>query len=247
MHALAPLVRMETKLFLREPMSVIFGLLFPAALLLAVGFGFPGFRDAVPELGGLRPVDTYAPIMLVFALTMLGITVLPAGLTVYRERGVLRRLRTTPVHPGAVLVAQLVVYLGIAVVASGLAITAAVAAFGIHLPERLGWFVLAFLLGAASLFAIGLLIAAVAPTAAAGQAAGTLLWFPLMLLAGLWFPRDLMPDGLRTVSDLSPAGAAVHALQDAWFGAAVPTASLLVMAVSALVASALASRLFRWG
>ena len=47
------------------------------------------------------------PIALVIVIAMMAITVFPVTLSTYRERGVLRRLATTPVHPLSVLLAQL--------------------------------------------------------------------------------------------------------------------------------------------
>lgn len=247
MAPLHKLTFVEAKLFVREPMAVVFGILLPSTILLVLGFAFPGFLDAAPELGGLRPVDVYLPVALVFALVMLGVSALPNTLIAYRERGVLRRLRTTPIGPSRLLGAQLVVQLCSALLAGLLAVAAGVVAFGIAPPARPGAFLLAFLLAAASLFAIGLLIAAVAPTASAGQAIGAILWLPLMLFAGLWYPRDLMPDAMQAVGALSPAGAAVDALQDAWYGTAPVVSNLGVMAIFAVVAAVVAARLFRWG
>lgn len=192
-------------------------------------------------------MGVYAPVMLVFALTMVGIAGLPSVLTSYRERGVLRRLRTTPARPSALLVAQVVVNLASAVLASILAVAVAALAFDVAVPQRAGSFVLAFGLAAAAVFGLGLLVAAVAPSASAGQMIGTLLWFPIMFLAGLWVPREAMPPTLQAISGYTPVGAAAEALQDAWFGAAPTLTSMTVMAVSALVAGAVAAKLFRWG
>lgn len=247
MRAVAKLVRVEAKLFVREPMSIIFGLLFPGLLLLLVGSLIPDMREPIDGAGGLRGLDVYAPVMLVFALTMVGIAGLPSVLTSYRERGVLRRLRTTPARPSALLVAQVVVNLASAVLASILAVAVAALAFDVAVPQRAGSFVLAFGLAAAAVFGLGLLVAAVAPSASAGQMIGTLLWFPIMFLAGLWVPREAMPPTLQAISGYTPVGAAAEALQDAWFGAAPTLTSMTVMAVSALVAGAVAAKLFRWG
>lgn len=247
MHAVAKLTVVEAKLFVREPMSIIFGLLFPPLLLLGVGSFIPDIREPIEGAGGLRGVDVYAPVMLVFALTMGGIAALPGVLTSYRERGVLRRIHTTPARPSALLVAHVLVNLASAVLASILAVAVAALAFDIALPQRLGDFALAFVLAAAAVFSLGLLIAAVAPSASAGQMIGTLLWFPVMFLAGLWFPREAMPEVMRTVSDFSPVGAAAQAFQDAWFGTVPEVSSMTVMAVWALVAGAVAAKLFRWG
>jgi ABC-2 type transport system permease protein len=101
-------------------------------------------------------------------------------------------------------------------------------------------------LGACSLLAVGLLIGSVAPTANTGQGIGMLLYFPLLFFAGVYIPIEVMPDGIRTISSYTPAGAAVQALSDSWTGSTPQTSSLLVMLAYAVVAGALAVRLFRW-
>jgi ABC-2 type transport system permease protein len=119
-------------------------------------------------------------------------------------------------------------------------------AFPISPPESPVWFIASFALGACSLLAVGLLIGSVAPTANTGQGIGMLLYFPLLFFAGVYIPIEVMPDGIRTISSYTPAGAAVQALSDSWTGSTPQTSSLLVMLAYAVVAGALAVRLFRW-
>jgi len=246
MSALTKLTKVEAKIFVREPLALFWGLMFPALLLLILGFFFPGFREPSEDLGGFRLVDLYAPIVLGLALATLAFTTLPVILATYRERGILRRLATTPVHPWRLVIAQLVVQMIVALAAVTLAVSTGLILFDIPIPENLAGFVLAFVLAAASMLAIGLLIGAVAPTASSGQGLGMAVYFPMLFFAGVYFPREAMPDGLRAVSDLTPSGAAVQAFQDTWSGQAPATSSLLVMAAFALGAGLLAAMVFRW-
>ena len=55
-----------------------------------------------------------------------------------------------------------------------------------------------------------------------------------------------MPDGLLTVSDLTPLGSAVQALEDSWFGATPDVLNLVVMVAYAVVFGVIAVRVFRW-
>ena len=119
-------------------------------------------------------------------------------------------------------------------------------AFQVPFPKDPIVFGLVLLLAAASVFAIGLLIAAVAPTVSAGQGIGALVYFPLLFFAGVYFPRETMPAGLRAVSDLTPTGAAVQALNDSWAGVMPDASTLLVMAVYAAAAGLLSALLLRW-
>jgi ABC-2 type transport system permease protein len=105
---------------------------------------------------------------------------------------------------------------------------------------------LAVLLSIAGLFSIGLVIAAVARTTTSASVFGRVLFFPLIFLAGLWWPRELMPGGLQALSGISPLGATVEALQDSMQGQFPPAMPLLVLAAYAVVFGLLARRLFRW-
>jgi ABC-2 type transport system permease protein len=217
MQALAKLTRLEAKvLFLRDPVATLVALGVPIGILLA--FGLPGFaRDPVPELGGQRPIDTVLPsIALAISVGVLAITVLPGYLAIYREKGILRRFSTTPASPALLLGVQVAVNLTMAVAALVLVLAIGAAWLDMAMPASLGWFVVAFLLGTAALFAVGLLIAAVAPTARAANAIGMLAFFPSLFLAGAWLPKHQMPAWLSRIGDLTPLGAFRESVQDAW-------------------------------
>ena len=246
MSALSKLTFVEGKLFAREPLAMFWGLIFPAVLLVALGLFFPGFDTPSLDLGGYRMIDLYAPIILGLALATLAFATLPAILATYRERGVLRRLQTTPVSPWRLVAAQLIIQMVMAVLAAALAIGVGAVVFDIPIPQNLGGFILVYMLAAVSMLALGLLIGAVAPTIASGQGIGMAVYFPMLFFAGVYFPREAMSDGLLAVSDMTPTGAGVQALQDTWSGLAPSTSSLLVMAAFAIGASVLAALTFRW-
>lgn len=220
MSPLAKLTTVEAKLFVREPLAMFWGLIFPAVLLLVIGLFFPGADTPSPDLGGRRLIDLYAPIALGLALATLAFTTLPVTLSTYRERGVLRRLATTPVSPWRLVVAQLIIQVVVAVLAATLAIGVGVMVLDIAIPQNLPGFAVVYLLAAVSMLALGLVIGALAPTVSSGQGIGMAVYFPMLFFAGVYFPRQVMPDGLRTVSDMTPTGAGVQALQDTWVGLA---------------------------
>jgi len=133
-----------------------------------------------------------------------------------------------------------------ALAALGLTLGIGAAWPGMAMPASVGWFALAFALGTAALFAVGLVIAAVAPTARAANAIGMLAFFPSLFLAGAWLPKHQMPAWLSRIGDLTPLGAFREAVQDAWVGATPSVAHLLAMAVVAVVAGVAAAKPFRW-
>lgn len=245
MNALYKLTRAELRLFLREPVAVFFGFAFPAILVVILG-SIPGFREPDKGIGGLRVIDLYVTIAVALTLAMLALQLTPAVLAGYRERGVLRRLSTTPVHPAKLLAAQLASCLLTALVAVALLLAVARLAFDVPLPRQFAGFVVAFLLSAAALFAIGLFVAALAPSGKSGNAIGAVLFFPVMFFAGLWVPREAMPAVLNRVGDFTPLGAGEQALHDATTGAFPHAGQLLVLAAYVVAFGLAAARLFRW-
>ncbi|MGI8690144.1 MAG: ABC transporter permease [Thermomicrobiales bacterium] len=171
---------------------------------------------------------------------------LPSVLATYREKGILRRLSTTPAPPSWVLAAQLLINLAVVVIALILIVGVSRVAFAVRLPAQIFGFVLSIALAVAALLCVGLFIAAIAPSARAATIIGSLLFYPMMFSAGLWVPRAAMPDVLRHISDFLPLGAAVQALQDTTQGNWPHPLHLAVMAVYALIFGAAAVKLFRW-
>ncbi|GAA4052853.1 ABC transporter permease [Nonomuraea soli] len=239
------ILAVETKLHLRDSWSMLFIIALPLLLLIVIG-NIPDLGKPNPDLGGERFVDTQLPAtMLLLALTTVALTVLPAVLATYRHQGVLRRMSTTPVSPASMLSVQLIINLGMAVIAAVVLILGARLVHGSPIPSH--WaFVPVFLLGTAALMSIGLLIAALAPNAKSAPLIGNVIMFPMLFFAGMWIPRETMPPVLRTISDYSVGGPIVQAMRDTWAGEAPSLGSLAVIVVGLALFSALAVRLFRW-
>ncbi len=243
--AFGQVVLNEARLVRRQPVNMIGSIGLPVVLVIIFG-ELPSFHQALPAYGGLILFDAYVPIIMVLGLTMLTLLGLPGPLASYRELGILRRLSTTPVPPSWLLAAQVVVQLCIALAGLLIVNAVSVVAFGAPVPKSLGGLALSCLLAIGGLFALGLLIAALAPTASSVNAIGRLALIPLMFFAGLWLPRAIMPAVLQDISNYTPLGAAVEAIQDSVQTGFPPTAPLLVLAGYTLVFAYLARRFFRW-
>jgi ABC-2 type transport system permease protein len=244
MKALAKVTFIEAKLFFREPGTWIVAVLLPTIVLLVVGLLFGPHRPD-PKLGGERFIDLFVPSMVVITLATLGANTLPARLVKYREQGVLRRLSTTPADPSALLIAQLLINIVVAVAGLVLLIVVGALAFQVPLPQDPVGFIAAFALGMTSLLALGLLIAAVAPTTAAATAMIVPLFITVMFLGGVYLPRMFLPDVLQRIGEYTPPG--VQSLLDTWIGSgALQLGPLAIMVIITVVAGAAAARLFRW-
>lgn len=223
----------ELKLLARDP-GAMFSLLIPLFILGVFG-------------SSITPGDTVLlPMALAIAVGLVGLYLLPTTMATYRERGILRRMSTTPVRAGNLLAVQLILQLVLVVVASALLLAFAGAVLGVHLPGRVLLGVLIFLLGTASMFAIGLLIAAVAPNGRAANGIGVVLYFPMAYLAGLVQPADQLPGIVARLGRYTPLGGFRESLQDLWAGGTPSVTQLAVLAAYALIVTAAAAKLFRW-
>jgi ABC-2 type transport system permease protein len=243
-HAWRKLTLTELKLLGRTPAVLFWGIGFPVVGLLVVGL-IPGTGKPVKALGGASVLQTYLPIIITFMIIMTAVNFLPSTLTTYRERGVLRRMFTTPVTPQALLSADLAITLGVQIATAALIVILAVGAFTASIGAPLA-FIVAFLLTAAAASTLGLLVAAVCFTAKAANALGAVLFFVLMFFSGLWLPRAEMPDWLRGVSDATLTGSGVQAIQNAMNGHWASGLFFGVLAAWIVVCGALAIRFFRW-
>ncbi|MFD2767679.1 ABC transporter permease [Micromonospora eburnea] len=243
MHAFGQILKIEARLYLRDLPSLLSTLGVPTLVLVVLGL-IPALREPDPLFDGQSFVAYFAPSLLVITLAMAGLNVLPNVLATYRERGVLRRLSTTPASPAALLAAQLVITLCAILASAVLLVVVARLAFGVPLPRHPFGFAAAFVLGTAALLALGLLVAAVARTTKAAQAVAVPLFLLTMFFGGVYLPRFLLPDFLIRIGDYTPPG--VEALLDAWTGTAPQPLHLLTMMVVAVVAGTVAARLFRW-
>lgn len=240
----AQLFRTELKLYFRDPAAVIFAVLLSPTILAILG-SVPSFREASPDLGGKTTISVFIPVMLAMSTAMIALSTMPATLALYRERGILRRLSTTPAKPRDLLTAQAAVQLTVLGIGVALVLAVGWLVFGVPLPGQPIGFALGYLLAAGTLFGFGLLIASVGSTKLA-QGLGSLAFFPLMFFAGLWVPREVMPATLQRIGEFTPLGAAVEVMQAGSEGQWPQLLHVVVLLGYAAVAWITAARVFRW-
>jgi ABC-2 type transport system permease protein len=227
----------EAKLLLREPLAFFWGLAMPMVLLAVMGW-------SASSIGGVPLVSVYEPIVIAFISVAFGVQGLPVQVAAYRERRILRRLATTPAGPVRVIGAQLLVSLTVVLAATAGVLAVGRLGFAAPLPRQPVGFVVAAVLAATAMLALGLLIASLAPTARTAGAAGTVLFFPLMYFAGLWTPQ--MSATTRHIGEFTPLGAAVAALRSGMAGAWPHPVTLAVLGGCTLACGGIAARVFRW-
>ncbi|MEQ3554285.1 ABC transporter permease [Pseudonocardia nematodicida] len=239
------LVAAEARMVARDTAGLVVPLGLPLLILVMVGTTAPPLPPGA--LDGRTPLEVFGlPVAAATVLGLVGFTNVPSFLAHYRRSGVLRRLGVTPAGPAPVLAAQVAVGFAQVAVGIGLAFGVAVVAFGAGAPAAVWTALGGLLLGAAAFFAVGLLVAALAPTTNAAIAAGLVLFLGTGALGGMFGDPTALPGPLAEVGQVLPFGATVHVLSAAWLGATPELAPVLGLVVTTVLASVAAARWFRW-
>ncbi len=216
MRGLRKLTWVEAKLFLREPAAAFFTLLFPLVMLFI--FGSIYGNEPTDYFDGHGAVDVSVPAYIAMIIATVGLLSITINIAVYRENGILRRYRATPLRPQAILAASVLVNLVMTFLGGLLLILAATVVYGLHFEGNAVGVLLAFLLSALSFFALGFVIASVSPTARVAQVLGMVLFYPMLFLSGATIPWQELPEWLRRFSEFLPLTHVVTLLQGLWFG-----------------------------
>lgn len=245
LRGLWTLAWLETKIFVREPLGLVGTLGIPVLLYVLLG----------RMLGGrlaTRAATVEAPfnlaVLAALFIAMSAVLSLVAIMAIYREGGILKRLRATPLSPLAILGAHVVVKLGFSAVSLALLWLAGRQFVPGAMTPHWAAFAVALLASVLSILSLGFVIASVVPTARFAQPLGAALFYPMLAISGLFFPVAALPPALQAVAWMLPTTHAVAVLQATWSGAAFGTYAWNVggLAIIFVVSSAVATRVFRW-
>jgi ABC-2 type transport system permease protein len=246
MRGLRQLTVVTFKLYLREPIATFFTLGFP--VLLVVLFGAIYGNEAEAIFGGRGSMDVSMPAYTALIVGTIGFLSVPITTAGYREQGILRRLRATPMRPSTYIAADVLTNLAMTLLGMIVVVAVGWALYRVHFEGNLVSLTLAIVLSASAMYCFGYLIASVAVGARMAQVIGMVLFYPMMFLSGAGMPIEVLPVTLRRVSDFLPLTYAARLIRGMWFGEPW-TGHLFEVAVllgMLVVLGGIASRLFRW-
>jgi ABC-2 type transport system permease protein len=247
LRGLWKLTWIEIKVFLREPLGAFGTIGFPVLVFLAWGRA-ASRRLAPATLAASSFIRVDLPVFASLLIAISAMLSLVTIISIYREGGILKRLRATPLRPQTILTAQVLVKLTLTAATLALMVLAGKRYYpvGVHVP--LFSFTIALLISTWSLLSIGFLIASIVPTARFAQPIGAMILYPMIAFSGLFVPVESLPPVLHAVARVLPLTYAVPLLQgiwngDAWLGHVGDVAALVVVFV---VCAALSAKVFRW-
>ena len=241
LRGLWKLTWLEIKIFLREPLGVIGSILVPVAIFLVLGRA--GGSPRTPSFMGPD-----LPILAALLVSLSAALSLVAILAIYREGGILKRLRATPLRPYTSLSAHVIVKL----LTTLATVIALMLAGKQYIPEGADIpyvpFALAVLFSTLSILSIGFIVASIVPTARFAQPIGTLLFYPMLVMSGLFFPIAILPASLQVLARLLPGSYAVSLMKGMWRGEtwAAHSGDLAALTLMFVLCVTLSAWVFRW-
>jgi ABC-2 type transport system permease protein len=238
---------LEIKIFVREPLGVIGTVVVPVVIFVVLA------RMLSPREGRVSPdaPRAFSADLPVFAAVLIAASAVLSLITViaiYREGGILKRLRATPLRPQTILTAHVLVKLLFTAVTLALLILAGRRYYPMDADVPIVSFTLALLFSTASIISLGFLIASVVPGARFAQPIGTLIIYPMLGISGLFVPVESLPPMAQTVARALPLTYAVSLLRGIWHGAGWSShvGDVTVLTLMAVAFTAVSARLFRW-
>jgi ABC-2 type transport system permease protein len=246
MKSLSTMTWMEAKLFLRDPASAFFTLVFPLIYLFM--YGLISGNQPTPMYADRGMIDAAIPSLTAVIISMAGLMSTTITLATYREKGILRRLQTTPVRPLVVLGAQVIVVFAMTCLGMFLLVAAGKLVYHVRFEGNVFSFLAGFVLSSLSFFGIGFLLAGTLPTVRSAWAVAMVLLYPMLFLSGAFFSVDLLPEIARKVSACMPLTYVVNLLQGLWIGESWGSHLLDVGVLVGMLAAGvfISVKLFRW-
>jgi ABC-2 type transport system permease protein len=244
LRGLAKLTWLECKIFAREPLGFLGSVGLPVALVVWLSRVFGPEAASQSGQGFAGRVPAFSSLFITLSAVVSLVTIV----AIYRESGVLKRLRATPLRPHVILGAHVLVKLLLTLFTLLLLVLAGRRVYPIPAGVPLVSFAVAVLFSTWSVLSIGFIIASVVPTARFAQPVAAFVLYPLIVVSGLFFPVERLPPAAAALVRLSPLTAAASLLDGIWRGEswAAHTGDTVILVITFAVCMALSAKIFRW-
>lgn len=247
MRGLWRLTWLELKIFVREPLGVIGTVAVPVVIFVVLGRMLGPYTQAgSPDVP--RFVSADLPIFASTLIALSAVLSLVTIITIYRESGILKRLRATPLRSYTILTAHVIVKLIFTALTLALMVLAGRRFYPVDPGVPLVSFTLALLFTTGCILSLGFLLASMVPTARFAQPIATVIVYPMLGISGLFMPIESLPPALEALARALPLTYAVSLLRGVWHGAgwAAHAGDGAVLVGMFLAFTAISSKVFRW-
>lgn len=241
-------VRYANRGFWRTPVAAFFTILFPLSFLVILSALYG--NAVIDEDTGLRLAQFTAPVFAVFGSCMACYVSLAMALAYARSGGVLKRLRGTPLPPALHIAGRVGSAMWVSTIATLVMVGAGVVLYGVQIIwANMPALVLTFAVGMACFSALGLAVAAIAPTPSSAQGFANASLILLSFISGIFGFAEL-PEWMDRVATFFPLKHFVDPVAagfNPYVDATTPSwGDLAVMVAWGIVGAVLARRRFQW-
>jgi ABC-2 type transport system permease protein len=201
------------------------------------------------ETLNIKYIDFFIPGILGMALMNSGIIGLSTAFVTYREKGILRRIKVTPFSLTSFILARIVTTLIVAVLQAVILIGLGTLIYGFSLRGNPLLILLTVIIGGLAFLSIGFALSGMAKNTETAASYANLVTFPMLFLAGTFFPIDALPTWLQGVTRILPLRYLIDALREPMMrgrGIGSTWVDLVVLLGVFVVAMAVAVRFFKW-
>ena len=250
MRGLLKLTWLEIKIFLREPLGAFGTVAMPVLAFVVLGriAGRGVSAATTPGSPGNKLVSVSFPVFSTVLIAISAVLSLVTIISIYREGGILKRLRATPLRPLTILTAHVLVKLLLTATTLALMVLVGKRYYPVGVDAPLAKFTLALLVSTLSILSLGFLISSIVPTARFAQPLGAIILYPMIAVSGLFVPVSALPAGIQGLARMLPITYAVSLLQGIWMNEAwsAHISDIAALAAAFVVFTAISAKVFRW-
>lgn len=196
-----------------------------------------------------RYIDYLVPGILAMNTMFSGIFSIAVVMTTMRQKGILRRLKVTPVSKSAILAALITTRMIIIFVSMAIILAVGVLAFGVELQGNLMLLILLVVIGSLSFTTFGFAVSAYAKTVESAEAIANTVAMPMMFLGDVFLPVANMPTFIQPIAAALPLSFLGKALREVGLNGAglfevlVPVGAVILYG---FIGFLIAMKLFKW-
>jgi len=246
MRGLLKLTWLEIRIFVREPLGFVAAVGIPLAMFLLLGRTLSPVAPQSPGTTQFLAQDL--PLFVSIFISINAALSLVAVISIYREGGILKRLRATPLRPAVILGAHVLVKLFFTGISLLLVVLAGRRFYPVPLHPHFAGFALAVAITTVTILCMGFIVASWVSTARFAQLIGSVVFYPMLAISGMFLPLSSLPRPMALLGGALPMTHAVALLRGAWVGAAWPVLlpHLGALVLTIVICLALTARVFRW-
>jgi ABC-2 type transport system permease protein len=247
LRGLWKLTWIEIKVFLREPLGAIGTIFVPVLLFIVLG-RISNHNLTPSSLAGSALSGAGLPVLVSLLIAISAVLSLVTIVSIYREGGILKRLRATPLRPYTILTAHVIVKLMLTAATLALMLMAGRRYFPVGAQVPWFSFTIALMISTLSILSVGFLIASIVPTARFAQPIGAVILYPMIGLSGLFVPVEALPPALHAIARALPLTYAVNLLKGIWNGDTwlIHMGDVAALTFLFLLCTVLSAKVFRW-